>query len=75
MTNYMKKFSLKNKTAFVTGGAGLIGSEVTKALADAGAHVIILDVDSEKGERLAEEIKASGNKADHEYFDITKTGD
>ena len=68
----MEKFSLKNKTAFITGGAGLIGSEVTKALADAGAHVVILDVDKEKGARLAEEIKTSGDKADYEYFDITQ---
>ena len=42
--NYKEKFNLKNKTAFVVGGSGLIGKEVVHALADFGAKVIILDI-------------------------------
>jgi len=33
----------ESKTVLVTGGAGAIGSNLTRALAQAGAHVIILD--------------------------------
>jgi len=36
-------FSCKNKIAVVTGGSGLIGKEIVKSLADAGAKVIIAD--------------------------------
>jgi len=35
--------SCKGKTVLVTGGAGAIGSNLTRALADAGAFVIVLD--------------------------------
>ena len=39
-----------DKTVLVTGGAGAIGSNLTKALADAGAQVIVLD-DLSSGQR------------------------
>ena len=41
--NYLKKFSLKGKKAFVIGGSGLIGSEIVEALLSASATVINLD--------------------------------
>jgi len=37
-------FSLKGKTAFITGGLGLIGREILKSLTMPGAKVIILDI-------------------------------
>ena len=52
MIDYQQKFRLDNKTAFVVGGLGLIGSEITKALASAGASVISLDINCEKGKVL-----------------------
>jgi len=42
--NYLNKFSLKGKLAIVIGGYGLIGFEISKALSDAGAKVIIIDL-------------------------------
>ncbi|HDG98728.1 MAG TPA: NAD-dependent epimerase/dehydratase family protein [Desulfobacterales bacterium] len=39
--NYRESY--KDKTVLVTGGAGAIGSNLTRALADAGAFVIVLD--------------------------------
>ena len=50
--NYLDKFRLDRKVAFITGGVGLIGMEVTKALADAGAKVVVLDIDEKKAQKL-----------------------
>ena len=40
-----KKFDLTNKTALITGGAGLLGLEHAKALLESGASVILTDID------------------------------
>ena len=44
MVDSLKKFSLINKTAIITGGAGLLGREHSLALAEAGASVIVTDI-------------------------------
>lgn len=71
MQNYLDKFSLKGNVAFVTGGVGLIGTEVTKALADAGAKVVILDIDQQKAKDLQSELKNRGLDIEVEKFDVT----
>ena len=40
----MELFSLKNKTAIVTGALGLIGKEHCRALSEAGANVVVADI-------------------------------
>jgi NAD(P)-dependent dehydrogenase (short-subunit alcohol dehydrogenase family) len=50
----MELFSLKNKTALVTGACGLIGKEHCKALAEAGANVVVLDLNEAQAIALAE---------------------
>nr|WP_154984725.1 SDR family oxidoreductase [Paenibacillus xylanexedens] len=54
--NYMDKFSLNDKVAVVTGGAGILGVHFCKGLAEAGANVVVADINLEKAEILAEEI-------------------
>ena len=44
MKNFFEKFSLANKTALITGAAGLLGIEHAAALLDSGACVVLTDV-------------------------------
>ena len=44
MNNYTNLFSLEGKVAIITGGSGLIGREIVKALSDLGATVYIADL-------------------------------
>jgi NAD(P)-dependent dehydrogenase (short-subunit alcohol dehydrogenase family) len=55
-------FGLDDKTALVTGGAGRIGEEDCKTLAQEGAEVVVLDVDEDGAQDVADDI----NDADHE---------
>lgn len=52
----MELFSLKNKTAVVTGALGLIGKEHCKALSEAGANVVVADIDGSKCSELAKTL-------------------
>ncbi len=68
MIDYLKKFRLESKTVAVCGGLGLIGKEVSVALEQAGANVIILDIDKAQ----VEDFKAKHKNINLVYFDITK---
>ena len=73
MIDYNQKFRLDSKTAYVFGGVGLIGKEISIAYALAGANVIILDIDEEKGINLAKELTELNTKAYFKYFDCSET--
>jgi len=51
---------LKNKGVLVTGGASGLGAACARLLAQGGAKVVIADLNSEGGERLAAELRESG---------------
>ena len=72
MKSYLNKFSLKNKVAFVIGGLGLIGREVSIAFASAGAKTIVLDLLDNKGQAFEEEMKKGGYDLVYKHFDCTK---
>jgi NAD(P)-dependent dehydrogenase (short-subunit alcohol dehydrogenase family) len=54
---------LKNKVAVVTGGSGVLGSAMCRALAGCGAKVVIIGRDREKAERFAAELQREGGLA------------
>ena len=53
----MDIFSLKGKTAIVTGGAGHLGTAFSEAFAEAGANVIIASRNEKKCLELAERLR------------------
>lgn len=71
MKNYLDKFSLDKKVVFVVGGLGLIGTEVSKAVASAGAKTVILDIDRKKGAQYVKNIQKASCDVHFEYLDIT----
>jgi len=56
-------FDLSGKTAIVTGGAMGIGKGISLRLAEAGANVVIGDINLEVAKETAKEIEDSGGKA------------
>ncbi|MBP2478266.1 NAD(P)-dependent dehydrogenase (short-subunit alcohol dehydrogenase family) [Crossiella equi] len=54
---------LNGKVAVITGAAGGIGVALATALAEAGANLVLSDVDGAAAERLAGELGAKGVKA------------
>jgi NAD(P)-dependent dehydrogenase (short-subunit alcohol dehydrogenase family) len=56
-------YSLDGQVAIVTGGTGVIGGAMVKALAMAGARVGVLGRNRERAERMASELEALGGEA------------
>jgi NAD(P)-dependent dehydrogenase (short-subunit alcohol dehydrogenase family) len=69
MSDYMEKFRLDKKTAFVIGGLGLIGKEVSIAFAEAGAKTIVIDLDIDKGHSFEKKMNKKGYDVLFNYFD------
>jgi NAD(P)-dependent dehydrogenase (short-subunit alcohol dehydrogenase family) len=66
----VRRFDLTGKVAWIIGGAGLLGTEVSRALAEHGAHVIVSDFRADHGESLAATLRDAGLKADAVSADI-----
>jgi len=64
--------SLKGKTAIVTGGDGAIGSAICRKLSDSACNVIVMGINPEGGQALADELSArDGTDCCYLYGDVT----
>lgn len=64
-------FSLEGRVALVTGGASGIGEGICDVLAEAGAMVVIADVDEAGGRAKAAALREAGHRADSVALDLT----
>jgi NAD(P)-dependent dehydrogenase (short-subunit alcohol dehydrogenase family) len=60
----LDRFRLDNKVAIVTGGAGLYGRQIARALAEAGATTILASRDLARQRDFAQTLTRDGSKAD-----------
>lgn len=65
---------LSNKVALVTGAGQGIGATLARALADAGASVIVNDINHGKADEVAQAIAAAGGRAVAQHSDISTFG-
>jgi NAD(P)-dependent dehydrogenase (short-subunit alcohol dehydrogenase family) len=56
MARSAELFDLTGRVAILTGGAGLLGQEYAVALAQAGAHVVVADINTQDTDRLAAKL-------------------
>ena len=68
---YLELFSLKGKTAVITGAARGIGFAAADALSEAGATVVITDMNGEAAAQAAGTLGAKGRSVDSETLDVT----
>jgi 2-deoxy-D-gluconate 3-dehydrogenase len=69
-----EKFDLTGRVAIVTGGVGLLGAEFCKTLTEAGAAVVIVDLNASASQAAADTLTKSGYKAMAVPTDITNPG-
>jgi NAD(P)-dependent dehydrogenase (short-subunit alcohol dehydrogenase family) len=71
MTIIFDKFRLNDRVAIVTGGAGLLGKEFCRTLAEAGAAVVIADLDYRSASGVAETLNKSNYPSLGMALDVT----
>ena len=68
MQENLKMFSLKGKTAVITGGAGVLGSAIAKGLGKAGAKITLCDIVN--ADKVAQELQEEGIIAKGYYINV-----
>lgn len=72
MDNLEKTIRFKNKVAVVTGASSGIGEATALAFAREGASVLLVDVQVDKGEKLASAIREQSGRAVFARCDVSK---
>jgi NAD(P)-dependent dehydrogenase (short-subunit alcohol dehydrogenase family) len=62
---------LEGRTALVTGGGRGLGAAICRTLADAGAAVVVADVQRDLAEAMADALRGAGGKARSAELDVT----
>ena len=68
---YLDKFTLTGKIAVVTGAARGIGFAAVEALAEAGATVVLTDMNAEVLQEAVAKLEAKGHTVDSAVLDVT----
>lgn len=71
MSPIQDKFDLTGRTAIVTGGVGLLGKEFCRTLAEAGASVLVADLNGDVAEAYAGELRSTGFEAGFARVNVT----
>jgi NAD(P)-dependent dehydrogenase (short-subunit alcohol dehydrogenase family) len=72
MSTILDKFSLKGKSAIVTGGAGMLGKEFCRTFGEAGANIVVADLNAELALAAAAALRQDGYNAIHVALDVTQ---
>src|SRR5437762_3163948 len=64
-----------DRTALITGATDGVGRVVAKKLGEAGMHVLVHGRDRQRGERVVEEIRKAGGKAEFLRADLASLGE
>ena len=70
--NVLESFSLKDKVALVTGGAGQYGRQIVEALAEAGADTYIASRNLKNLEKVAREENERGHNVKAMQLDLSQ---
>ena len=65
--------SLKGRVMAITGGGGVLGGNMAKAMAGLGAHVAVMDIDPAKAQATARDIREAGGEALELEADVLST--
>ncbi len=72
MITIMDKFNLGGRAAVVTGGIGLLGKQFCRTLAEAGAGVVVADLNTAAAEAYAAELRSNGYQSIGVGVDVTQ---
>jgi len=71
MSEIFDKFNMQGQVALVTGGAGLLGKQFCRTLAQANAAVVVADMNAQVAQSVAAELCDSGYRALGVGVDVT----
>ncbi|MFN0155533.1 MAG: SDR family NAD(P)-dependent oxidoreductase, partial [Gaiella sp.] len=67
----LRLFGLEGRVAVVTGGASGLGAAFSRGLAQAGAHVVVADINDDLAREVVDGIAQSGGAAEYRRLDVT----